>query len=204
LHHLWIINFLSPFTRCCALWSLLEFHHLWITKNDWHHWRVIEINPYNCFFRVSFTQNWSPQPFIYPSTWNWSPLSIIINALQLMGKLKVIYIITNPPKEIDSQFLFFFIKIGRAFFVKGINLGQRWWQTLYEEKFHVADGKAEACTQGALFFFLLSFGGQRKDYFSFFLGSQCVSTMFLLSSQWVPLGSQYVPQVPNVFPTCSP
>jgi len=81
LHHLWIINFLSPFIRCFALWNLLEFHHLWITKNDWQHWKVIEIDPHNCSFRVSFTQNWSPQPLIYPSTWNWSPLSIIRNDL---------------------------------------------------------------------------------------------------------------------------
>jgi hypothetical protein len=123
LHHLRIINFFSPFTRCFALWSLLEFHHLWIIKNDWYHWRVIEIDPNNFFY--NFLHSWTLNP-----KWNWSPLSIIINDLQLVGKLKVIYIITSPPKEIDSQFLFFFNKIGRVFFAKGISLGQRWWQIL--------------------------------------------------------------------------
>jgi hypothetical protein len=42
--------------------------------------------------------------------------------------------------------------------------------------------------------------GQAREFFSFFLGSHCVSTMFPLSSQWVPTCSQYVPQVHNVFP----
>ncbi len=34
-------------------------------------------------------------------------------------------------------------------------------------------------------FYVLGFGGGRKDFFSFFSTSQCVRTMFLLSSQWV-------------------
>ncbi len=52
-----------------------------------------------------------------------------------------------------------------------------------EDKFHTANGKAQACTQGALHFFLLSFG---EDIFSFSPGSQSVPTMFLSSSQCVP------------------
>ncbi len=61
-------------------------------------------------------------------------------------------------------------------------------EVFWEEKFHVADGKAQACTQGALFFFFLCFGvgGGRRIFFSFFPISQCVRTMFLSSSQWVP------------------
>jgi hypothetical protein len=66
-------------------------------------------------------------------------------------------------------------------------------EAFWEEKFHAANGKAQACTQGALLFFLLRFGvggmGGR-DFFSFFPASQCVRTMFLSGSQWVP----------NIFP----
>ncbi len=39
-------------------------------------------------------------------------------------------------------------------------------------------------------FYVLGWGGSRKDFFSFFSTSQCVRTMFLSSSQWVP----------NIFP----
>jgi hypothetical protein len=47
-------------------------------------------------------------------------------------------------------------------------------EIFWKEKFHVANGKAQACIQGALFFFLLCFGvggggGGGKDFFSFFL-----------------------------------
>ncbi len=66
-------------------------------------------------------------------------------------------------------------------------------EVFWKEKFHAANGKAQTCTQGALFFFLLCFGvwgGLRKDFSSFFPTSQCVRTMFLSSSQWVP----------NIFP----
>ncbi len=57
-------------------------------------------------------------------------------------------------------------------------------QVFWEEKFHAANGKAQACTQGALLFFLLCFGG--GSFFSFFPASQHVCTMFPSSSQWVP------------------
>jgi len=73
----------------------------------------------------------------------------------------------------------------------------------WEEKFHAADGKAQACNQGALLFFLSSFGGGEvwgggrgaggEGFFSFFPGSQCVPFKF-------SMGSQYVAQVSNVFP----
>jgi len=63
-------------------------------------------------------------------------------------------------------------------------------EVFWEEKFHAANGKAQACTQGALVFFLFMFWGWGGDFFSFFPTSQCVRTMFLSSSQWVP----------NIFP----
>jgi hypothetical protein len=70
-------------------------------------------------------------------------------------------------------------------------------EVLWEEKFHAANGKAQACTQGALFFFLLCFGvwgwgGERGErfFFIFFNFSMC--------SHYVPfkfpMGSQYFPQ----------
>jgi len=55
----------------------------------------------------------------------------------------------------------------------------------WEEELHAANGKAQACTQGALLFLFLSLG-EREGFFSFFLHSQCVPTMFPSSSQWVP------------------
>jgi hypothetical protein len=66
-------------------------------------------------------------------------------------------------------------------------------EVFWKEKFHAANGKAQACIQGALSFFFLCFrvrGGGRKDFFSIFSTSQCGCTMFLSSSQWVP----------NIFP----
>jgi hypothetical protein len=79
----------------------------------------------------------------------------------------------------------------------------------WEEKFHAADGKAQACNQGALLFFLSSFGGGEvwgggaggEGFFSFFPGSQCVPNVFLLSSQWVP---NMLPKFPMCSPTFSP
>jgi hypothetical protein len=58
----------------------------------------------------------------------------------------------------------------------------------WEQKFHAADGKAQACSQGALLFFLSSLGrgGEGEFFFSFFPGSQCVPTILILSSQWDP------------------
>jgi hypothetical protein len=50
-----------------------------------------------------------------------------------------------------------------------------------EEKFHAANGKAQASTQDALLFFLFVLegeGGGREIIWSFFLASQCVRSMF--------------------------
>jgi len=47
-------------------------------------------------------------------------------------------------------------------------------KVFWKEKFHAANGKAQACIQGALFVFFLCFGvggwvgGERKDFSSFF------------------------------------
>jgi hypothetical protein len=76
-------------------------------------------------------------------------------------------------------------------------------QVFWEEKFHTANGKAQACTQGAFLFFLLCFGeggwGGERDFF--FLASQFVHSMF-------PMGSHdFTMMFPNFamfFPTCVP
>jgi hypothetical protein len=60
------------------------------------------------------------------------------------------------------------------------------------EKSHVANGKAQACTQDALLFFPFNFGEMG--------GGEGVPTMFPLSSNGFPSCSQNVPQVLNVFP----
>jgi len=53
-------------------------------------------------------------------------------------------------------------------------------ELFWEEKFHAANWKAQACTQGALLFFLLSFGWEwwERILFSFFPCSQCVPNVF--------------------------
>jgi hypothetical protein len=76
---------------------------------------------------------------------------------------------------------------------------------------HAANGKAQACTQDALLFFPFKFlgwgWGEGEGFFFIFpwfpMCSQCVLTMFPSTSQWVSSGSQYVPQVPNMFPNIS-
>jgi hypothetical protein len=50
-----------------------------------------------------------------------------------------------------------------------------------QENFRAANGKARACTQGALLFILLSFGGKGFFFFHFFL----VPNVFSLNSQWI-------------------
>jgi hypothetical protein len=56
--------------------------------------------------------------------------------------------------------------------------------SFWEEKFHAASGKAQACTQGALLFFYSSSGGSGggEDFFFIFPGSQCVLREFPSSS----------------------
>jgi hypothetical protein len=74
---------------------------------------------------------------------------------------------------------------------------------LWEDKFHAANGKPQACHQSALLFFLLSFGGGR--------GGEGESEGFFFIFPWFPMcshycpfkfpmGSQYAPQLSNVFP----
>jgi hypothetical protein len=71
-------------------------------------------------------------------------------------------------------------------------------EVFWEEKFHAANGKAQACTQGALLFFLLCFGvgGRRQGEWGkrFFF----IFPDFPMCSHYVPfkfpMGSQYFPQ----------
>jgi hypothetical protein len=76
--------------------------------------------------------------------------------------------------------------LGRVLFARGISPGQKWWWTLSWEKFHTANGKAQACTQGALLF-KKRFGWRGGFFFHSSLSYQCVPTTFPLSSQWVPI-----------------
>jgi len=65
-------------------------------------------------------------------------------------------------------------------------------EVFWKEKFHAANGKAQACIQLALFFFLLCFGvgGEKRFFFIF--------PDFPMCSHYVPfkfpMGSQYFPQ----------
>jgi hypothetical protein len=67
-------------------------------------------------------------------------------------------------------------------------------EVFWKEKFHVAHGKAQACIQGALLFFLLCLGagegGEERFFFIF--------PDFPMCSHYVPfkfpMGSQYFPQ----------
>jgi hypothetical protein len=53
----------------------------------------------------------------------------------------------------------------------------------WEKKFHAANGKAQACTQGALLFFLLTWGvGGGGILFHFSLVPKCILTKFPSSS----------------------
>ncbi len=62
-----------------------------------------------------------------------------------------------------------------------IHLLSRLWMTLvWEEIFHATNGKAQACTQGALLSFLLSLGG--KWFLLFSLGSQRVHTIHAMKT----------------------
>jgi hypothetical protein len=93
-----------------------------------------------------------------------------------------------------------YIIIGRVLFARGISQAKNSDWLFWEEKIHAADGKAQACTQGALLFFLLSLGEEGVDFSSVFPSSQCVSTTFPWVSNGFPSTFHYVPQVPNVLP----
>ncbi len=69
-------------------------------------------------------------------------------------------------------------------------------QVFWEEKFHAVNGKAQACTQRALFFSLLCFGRGGGDVFHI----PRLPNVFAVCSFKFPIGSQYVPQFHNVFP----
>jgi len=67
-------------------------------------------------------------------------------------------------------------------------------EVFWKEKFHAANGKAQTCTQGTLFFFLLWFGvlgGEERFFFIF--------PNFPMCSHYVPfkfpMGSQYFPNI---------
>ncbi len=66
-------------------------------------------------------------------------------------------------------------------------------EVFWKEKFHAANGKAQACIQGALSFFFLCFGvgGEEERFFFIFLDfSMCLHYVPFK----FPMGSQYFPQ----------
>ncbi len=67
-------------------------------------------------------------------------------------------------------------------------------QVFWEEKFHAANGKAQACTQGALFLFLFCFGGEGR-------GGEGGGGEFFFIFRSFPICLHYVP---FKFPICSP
>ncbi len=89
-------------------------------------------------------------------------------------------------------------KIGRMFFAMGIGPGQKWWWTLLGREISCTQWEGpQACTQGALLFFPFKFG-EFESFFSFFPGSQCVCSHYVLNG--FSSHSQYIPQVLNEFP----
>ncbi len=77
--------------------------------------------------------------------------------------------------------------------VRGIAQAKNGGKLFCEEKFHAANGKAQAGTQGALHFSFSVGGGFGGGFLLVFPGSHYGPFTF-------PSGSQYVPQVLNVFP----
>jgi hypothetical protein len=81
--------------------------------------------------------------------------------------------------------------------VKGKGQAKNGDELFWEEKFHAANGKAQADTESALHFFLLSLGGKgfKGGYFSIFPSSHYVPNK-------LPSCPQFVPQ--HVFHNTSP
>jgi hypothetical protein len=90
----------------------------------------------------------------------------------ILGSLHCFNIVLRWANQISQK------KVG---LVRGIAQAKNGGELFWEEKFHAANGKAQACTQGALHFFLLSGGGAGlgEDFFQFSL----VPTIFPFSSQ---------------------
>jgi len=87
--------------------------------------------------------------------------------------------------------------IGMVFFAWGISPGQqKWWPTLLGSEISCFQWKAQACTEGALLFFLLSFGG---------LGAEAGGRKIKFFFPWFPMCSHYVhSKFPMGSPICSP
>jgi hypothetical protein len=116
-----------------------------------------------------------------------------------------------------------------VFIARAISPGQKWCQTIWEEKYHADNGKAQACTQDAFLFFVLSWSGGAVEVrqiffifpwfpmyshyvpFKFSMGSHQVPKMFLkfpMHSHCVlfkfSMGSHQIPNMFPKFPMCSP
>jgi len=76
-------------------------------------------------------------------------------------------------------------------------------ELFWEEKFHAANnGKAQVCTQGALLFSLLSFGG-KGGLGGIFFHFSLLPNVFPLCSFKGPMGSHEVPTMFTKFTMCS-
>ncbi len=67
-------------------------------------------------------------------------------------------------------------------------------QVFGKEKFHAANGKAQACSQGALIFFFFCFGVGGEFLFIFLIFPMCLHYVPVK----FPMGSEYVPRFRNV------
>jgi hypothetical protein len=83
--------------------------------------------------------------------------------------------------------------------VRGIGQAKNGGELFWEEKFHAANEKAQADTQGALHFFLLSWGGWGVVWRGIFLSFPWFPPCSLLVPNKFPSTPQYVPEVLNVF-----
>ncbi len=79
------------------------------------------------------------------------------------------------------------------FFARDISPGQKWWQTLLGREISCSQVECLSMHSRCLASFPFKFGGW-GGFFPLFPGSQCVHTMFPLSSQWVPIRFQICPQ----------
>jgi len=94
--------------------------------------------------------------------------------------------------------------IGGVFFARDVSPCQKWWWSLLGREISCSQWEGPSMHSRCVAFFsfhVLGRGG--RDFFSFFPASQCVCSMFLSSSQWVP---NIFPNIfsipPHFYPIC--
>jgi len=93
-----------------------------------------------------------------------------------------------------------------VFFARAVSSCQKWWPSLLGREISCSQWEGPSMHSRCLAFFsfyVLGRGGGGERFFSFFPASQCVRTMFLSSSQWVP---NIFPNIfsipPHFYPIC--